>query len=337
MAGFNAWTGYTDDDSQWWQFPGGDEEAPPAPPQYEVPSWAAGLPPEMLQYIRKFAGQSLQEPSEYGIASQSLQDLLGYQPNQFQFPMADIQRALEAQQGLQLEQYQKQIRPMLASQGQLDSSYYTNLIDNYLKGQQAQTYGNTADLLTRQAQQNYDLSKWLPQFKANVAGQLPGIGTQRANIQQLNLTTPFQTYIPAFGNVYNQGLELGDRQYGAANQQWLQAMKQYEGDQAQQAAMISSIGQVLGAGAGFALGGPGGAALGSSLGGGASTLFGGSGGGMDFGSALNFAYPQDQWAGLKEILAQQNNRGGGLNDLSSLFNQQTRYNPLTGAMNGGYF
>lgn len=313
----------------------GDDSQPPQAPMYELPSWAAGLPEEQLKYIRQFAGQGgLQMPSEYGISSQALQGMLGYQPQQFQFPMEAIQQALDAQQAQQLQQYQEQIRPVLARQGQLDSSSYTNLLDRYLQGQQTSRLGNTANLLTQQAQQNFDLSKWLPQFQSGVAGQLAGVGGQKANVNQLNLTTPFQTYIPATANVYGQGLQLGDREFGAKNTQWLQAMKQYDQDQANQAAMISSIGQLLGAGAGFAVGGPGGAAIGSSLGGAGSTLFGGSGGGMDFGSALSFAYPQQNTIDLNALFKGYNMNSIPGADMSSLYNSNWG-NPyaLTGALN----
>jgi len=328
-----------DDDKQSGEFWGMDSQdgggAPP-PPGYELPAWAAGLPEEQLKYIRQLAGQGgLQMPSEYGISSQALQNMLGYQPQQFQFPMEAIQKALDAQQSMQLQQYQDQIRPTLARQGQLDSTYYTNLLDKYLQGQQTSRLGNTANLLTQQATQNYDLSKWLPQFQTGVAGQLAGIGGQKANINQLNLTTPFSTYIPAFGNVYNQGLQLGDREFGAKNTQWLQALEQYNKDQANQAAMISSLGQILGAGAGFAVGGPGGAVLGSSLGGTASTLFGGSGGGTDFGTALQYAYPQQQQPiDLSSLFKGYNLNSMPSVDTSSLYNYNWG-NPyaLTGALN----
>ena len=320
----------------------GDENNPPAPPQYELPSWAQGLPEEQLKYIRQIAGQGgLQMPQEYGISSQALQNMLGYQPQQFQFPMEAIQQALDAQQAQQLQQYQNQIRPVLAQQGQLDSTYYANLLDRYLQGQQTSRLGNTANLLTSQAQQNYDLSKWLPTFQSGVAGQLAGVGGQKANVNQLNLTTPFQTYIPAFANVYGQGLQLGDREFGAKNTAWLQALDQYNQDQANQAAGISSIGQLLGAGAGALFAAPtgglsmgAGALLGSSLGGTASTLFGGSGGGTDFGTALNYAYPQQQQPiDLSKLFTGWNLNFGPQADMSSLYNSNWG-NPyaLTGAI-----
>ena len=313
-------------------FGGGEEDEPPPPPKYELPDWAQGLPEEQLALIRKYIGSSLQQPAAYGQAGDVYNRLLNYQPSQFQFPMAEIQKALEAQQGLQFEQYQKQIRPVLANQGQLDSTYYANLLDNYLKGQQAQTYGTTADLLTQQGLTNLDILKWLPSFQAGVAGQLQGLGSAQTGINQFNLGIPL-TGQSALSGVYGQGLQLGDRNKAAADQAWTQILKQYEADQAQQAALISSLGQILGAGAGtlFALPTGGlsvgaGAMLGSSLGGSASTLFGGSGGGTDLGSALNYAYPQDQWAELDKILEKYNTQGGGM-DLSSIFNQNTQFNP----------
>lgn len=422
-----------DDDKQSGQFWGlggnnGDDGGPPAPPQYELPAWAQGLPEEQLKYIRQYLGTQLQEPSEYGMASNTLQgllnyspqlsylqmpseydtvgqgfgNLLNYQPSQFQFPMEEIQRALDAQQAMQLQQYQNQIRPVLAKQGQLDSSYYTNLLDKYLQGQQTSRLGNTANLLTQQATQNYDLSKWLPQLKTSALSGLSALGGARTGINQYNATlnNNLQTYLPqlrsstattlanlgglrsgiqeynlgiplkgqsAFGDVYGEGINLANNQYNVANNQWQQAMKQYENDQAQNAAKISSMGQLGGGALGALIAGAlaiptgglslaalpailgaagGGYSLGSSLGGTASTLFGGSGGGTDFASAYNAAYPQQynfpqqQPIDLSSIF-----KNFGMNqspqiDLSSIYNpnwnsynMNTPYYQMRGALN----
>lgn len=282
----------------------GKKESQPTIPSYS----RAEIPADLLSYIKSGVGRTLPEPSEYGISSQALQDLLGYMPqlqqltepaeygraglgleellgytpDQFQYPMNEIQQALAAQQALQMEQYQKQLRPVMAQQGQLDSTYYANMISDYLKGQQAQTYGTTADLLTNQAMQNYDLSKWLPQFKSGilgemgnlgqlrqgtqqynvdlanqlatwlpgfrsgVAGQLAGIGGQRADIGQLNLNYPYQTYIPAYQQAYGTSVNEGNLQYQSAMNQYNAAMQEYEQKQAERAAKSELISRFAG-------------------------------------------------------------------------------------------
>jgi len=274
----------------------------PKAPEFQLPEWAKGLPEETINLIRQGIGQQATTPPEYDIASQSLQsllgynptpqivgipedyatarqgftDLAGYQPDQFALPMDEIQQALAAQQAIQLEQYQKQIRPMLAQQGQLDSSYYTNLLGDYMKNQQAQTYGTTADLLTQQAQQNAQIQQWLPQFQSGVygslanlgtqqsgidqynaaiqnqfaqftpqlqsqvAGQLAGIGGQRTALDQFNLQLPYQTYIPAMQNQYGQGLQQGNAMTNQANLGYQADMQQYQQQQQQMQGLINS-------------------------------------------------------------------------------------------------
>jgi hypothetical protein len=231
---------------------GGGDEAPTVP-SYQLPSWAESLPPEIKQYIMQGVGQTVSMPTEYGISSDALQKLLGYTPEQFQYPMADIQKALEAQQGLQYEQYLKQIRPTMAQQGQLDSTYYANMISDYLKNQQAQGLTNTANLLTNQATQNYNLSTWLPQFQSGVAGQLAGIGGQKAQIDQYNLQYPYQTYIPALTSLYGQGVNQGNAQYQSAMNQYNAAMQDWQNQQNQAGAQAGSIGSLSGMGLALAL------------------------------------------------------------------------------------
>lgn len=238
-----------------------------------------GLVSQRLQNLLGFQPSITQitTPQEYGIASQALQDILGLQPEEFQFPMADIQKALEAQQAVQLEDYLKQIRPVLAQQGQLDSSYYTNLLGDYIQRQQAQTYGTTADLLTQQALQNLQLQQYFPQLRSGVAGQLAGLGGQQADIQRLNaqlqyllpeyqsgilnqlqgvggaragiqefnLQYPYSTYIPALAQGYNLQKALQDQSFqqalGAYGQEmgvYNQAKQSYD----QMRALLASVG-----------------------------------------------------------------------------------------------
>lgn len=274
---------------------GGDDEAP-NPPQYQMPEWASGLPPEILNYIRQGVGKQVTEPSEYGISSQALQQMLQYQPSQFAYPMEDIQKALDAQQSLQMQDYLEQIRPIMANQGQLDSSSYTNLVSDFLRGQQTQRYGTVADLLTNQANQNYQLNTWLPQYRASVAQALQGVGGARQGVQQYNMEYPYQTYIPALNTMYGQGFNLGDRQYQSLQAQYQKDLQDFQTKASQKSGMLGSLGTLGGAGIGFLVGGPAGAMLGASLGGAASPLWGGSTGssGVDLGSAMNYAFPQTQ-------------------------------------------
>ena len=254
---------------------GGEEPTAPSF-QSQIPDWAKNLPPEILQYIRQGVGQQLQEPSEYGISSQALQNMLQYQPSQFQFPMGDIQAALAAQQAQQFADYEKQITPILAGQGQLDSTYYANLISDYLRGQQTQRLGTTADLLTQQAQQNYNLQQWLPQFQAGVAGQLGGIGQQRQGVGQFNMTYPYQTYIPALQQMYGTGLQQAGQQYQSALVPYQQQLQNYQQSQQQQQALMQALGGLaMGAGTG-ALGGAAGL-YGTGVGAGKGALLGLSG------------------------------------------------------------
>jgi len=307
----------------------------PEAPEYQLPAWAEGLPTETLDLIRQGYGKQVSTPQEYDLASQALQGLLGheptpttigmpedyatarqgftelagYQPDQFKLPMEEIQQALSAQQAIQMEQYQKQIRPMLAQQGQLDSTYYTNLIGDYMKGQQAQTYGTTADLLTQQAQQNAQTQQWLPQFQSGVygslanlgtqqssidqynagiqnqfaqftpqlqsqvAGQLSGLGGQRTALDQFNLTVPYQTYIPALQQQYSQGLEEGGQRTAQANVGFQADLQEYQRQQAQRQQLIQSG---VGLGMGALTGGLSGAAglFGSQVGAGGGALMG---------------------------------------------------------------
>lgn len=280
------------------------KEDPPAVPTYDqsFPSWAKGLPQEQISMYNQFASNPIPMPAGYGQASDIYNKLANYTPANFQYPMAEIQKALQAQQDLQFQQYQKQINPTLASQGQLDSTYHTNLLSDYLKSQQAQNYGTTANLLTNQATQNYDLSKWLPTLQGTAASGLQNVGTAQANLQNINANR-LPTAAAGLGNVFGEGINLGDKEYNSAMQQYKVAMDQYNQNQANNSAGIGSMFGLGGAGVGalasiglapFTGGAslammPALAGLGSSLGSTAAPLFGGTsspGAGSSLGSSL---------------------------------------------------
>lgn len=313
----------------WLERGGGDGGGdPPAVPTYDqsLPSWAKSLPQDQIALIKQYLSTPLQQPAQYGQASDIYSKLANYQPQQFQYPMEAIQKALQAQQDQQYQQYQKQINPILASQGQLDSSYRTNLNSDFLRGQQAQSLGNTAQLLTNQASQNYDLSKWLPQLQGTAAQGLQSVGGAQNSINAYNQQLPLQGQ-QAFGNIFGQGLQLGDREYGSAQNQYQAALDQYNQKQQAHSGMLGALGTLGGAGLGALFAAPtgglsmlGGAALGGFGGGTASTLFGGSGSSISPGTAFGIAQgPLD----LSKLF----NMGGGMsgfpntNDMaSSLYN-----------------
>lgn len=238
-------------------FGGGDQETPEAP-AFQLPQWAQGLPPEILNLIRGQVGQQLPVPQEFGMARQTLQDLLALQPQQFQLPIEQIQQALAAQQALQMQQYQQQIRPALAGAGQLDSTYHANLLGQFLQGQQAQTYGTTADLLTQQALQNLQLQQYFPQMRAGVAGQLAGLGGQQAGIGQFNLQLPFQTTIPALQQMYGMGLGQAGQQFQAGLVPYQAQLQQQQQQQAQQQQLMQGLGSLAMSGLSGGLGAIGG-------------------------------------------------------------------------------
>lgn len=248
----------------------------PDAPQFQMPSWAQGLPEEMLQYIRQGVGQQLQQPQEYDIASQQLQQLLGQQQSQFQLPIEAIQKALAAQQQQQYRDWSEQINPILANQGQLDSSYHANLVGRYLQDQQTASLGNTANLLTQQAQENLNTQRWYPQMQAGLAGQLAGVGSQKSDVSRFNITSPYQTYIPAMSGAYGQGMNLAQNQYNAALVPYQQHLQEYNQDKASEAQFWQQLGGAATAAATGGLGGSMGM-YGSGIGGGQGALMGLSG------------------------------------------------------------
>lgn len=201
-------------------FGSGESPERPPVPQYQLPEWARGLPPEILQVIRRGIGAQvptpaeygissqvlqsllqpqigrLAEPAEYGLVSRGLQELAGLQPEQFQLPIEDILGAQQAQQAIQQQNWLQQIRPQLAAAGQLDSTYEANLLADYLQQQQAQQLGLGAQLRTQQALENLATQRWLPGFQAGALGQLGALGAQRAAIPQYNIE--LQKWLPAF-------------------------------------------------------------------------------------------------------------------------------------------
>lgn len=208
---------------------GGDEDAPVAP-SYTLPDWAQNIPTDVLNYLNQAGSTTLSYPSEYSTVADTLNQLLNYQTTDFAYPMTDIQSALASQQALQLEDYQKQIRANLAKQGQLDSTYYTDLLSNYLKNQQSQSLTNTANLLTNQAEQNYNLQTWLPQFKTSVAQALQNLGTSKSGIDTSNLSNLYSV-ANALNSLYGTGLNQANSEYTAALNAYQQQLDEYNQNQ----------------------------------------------------------------------------------------------------------
>jgi len=147
-------------------------------------------------------------PREYGIASQTYQDLLGGPQGE---GIKQEQKAALAQlQGLQYEDYLKQIRPQAAQQGWLDSTYYTNLISDFMKKQ-----GVVASM------ERSDLSKWLMGQRANVAGGLGNLGSQMANLSQYNTQGQYGQQMGQYGQDYSARemlkKQLAEQLYGLVN------------------------------------------------------------------------------------------------------------------------
>ena len=86
----------------------------PSAPAFQLPGFAQGLPEEQLALIRAQVGKQVAIPQEFEIASETLQGLLGTQPDQFQFPLEAIQEALDAPQAQQLQRFEEKVNTLLA-------------------------------------------------------------------------------------------------------------------------------------------------------------------------------------------------------------------------------
>jgi len=237
---------------------GGGGDAPEAP-EFVLPEAIQGVDQETLDLIRSQIGREAATPAEFDISSQALQDLLGYQfdDTAFQLPIDQIQEALSAQQAIQKEQFLQELRPIVAAQGQLDSTGYTNRIADYIQGQQAQSLGSRADLLTQQSLQELSrqqqLNQFIPQFQAGIAQQRAGVGQQRVGLDQFNLQLPFQTTIPALQQQYQIGLGQAGQETSQRNLQFQADREDYLNRQEQINSLISGAGGLaLAAGTGGA-------------------------------------------------------------------------------------
>jgi len=221
---------------------GGDDDEPQAAP-FVLPGFAQGLPEEQLALIRSQIGKTVAAPGEFDIASQSLQGLLGISPDQFQFPLEAINQALDAQQAQQLQRFEENVNPLLAQRGQLDSTTRENQLGRFLSDQGTSRLGTTADLLTQQAQQNFQLAQFLPQFQSQIAGQLGGLGGQRVALDQFNFQIP-QQQANALGGVFNQGIDLGQRRINQSNLQFQADLQARLAQQQQQSQLFQSLGSL---------------------------------------------------------------------------------------------
>lgn len=126
------------------------------------------------------------------------------------------------------------------------------------------------------------------QLGFDIGSFLSNQGNERAQYslnQRLGID-PYSMLNPYANTGANQSQAQGNFDW---NQQMAQAQADYQNqmqDYQSKGAGISSIGSILGGGAGFLMGGPGGAALGASLGGTASSLFGGSQSPISMGDAM---------------------------------------------------
>jgi len=124
---------------------------------YDYPSPSAVQWPTWMEQVR----QGTMNPAEYGLASNKFQSLMGTDPTE------QIMAGLNAQQDIDRQKYEKYINPLMASQGQYDSTYRANMLGDYLAQQQSTALG-----------QRGQLAQWVPEFQAGLAGQLGNLGSQ---------------------------------------------------------------------------------------------------------------------------------------------------------------
>jgi len=127
----------------------------PSPSAIEWPTW-------MEQ-----ARQTGMNPAEYGLASNKFQSLMGTDPTE------QIMAGLTAQQDIDRQKYEKYINPLMASQGQYDSTYRANMLGDYLSQQQATALG-----------QRGQLAQWVPEFQSGLATSLGNLGSQISSSNQ---------------------------------------------------------------------------------------------------------------------------------------------------------
>jgi len=127
----------------------------PSPSAIEWPTW-------MEQ-----ARQTGMNPAEYGLASNKFQSLMGTDPTE------QIMAGLTAQQDIDRQKYEKYINPLMASQGQYDSTYRANMLGDYLSQQQATALG-----------QRGQLAQWVPEFQSSLATSLGNLGSQISSSNQ---------------------------------------------------------------------------------------------------------------------------------------------------------
>jgi len=227
-----------------------------SPERPAVPSWQPtpgleGLPAEIRALIQQGVGAQVPEPAEYGVTSEALQRMLQLQPEQFQLPIEDLLQAQQAQQAIQQQDWLKQIRPGMAAQGQLESTYMTDLLGDFIRRQQVESLGMGSQLRMQEALENLTTQRWLPEYQAGVAGQLGALGGQRAQLGLQNIQLPFQTTVPAFQQLYGTGLSEAQQrmqQQMAGYQQEMDVYNQQKQSYDQMRAMLwqGGLGAVTG-------------------------------------------------------------------------------------------
>jgi hypothetical protein len=160
------------------------------------------------------------------------------------------------------------------------------LLSDYLQRQNASYLGNYANTLTNEANYNSDLQKWLSNLQLSAAGQLGNLGTSRLQANQWNTMLPYESYIPAYENLYNNMSSAAGSQNQYNQLAYQQAMQDYSGNQT--GGLTGGLmGALGGAGTGFSVGGPWGALIGALAGGASGALSQQGAGGNILGSGLN--------------------------------------------------
>jgi len=287
-----------------------------------------------------YQNASVAAPSQWETATDLYNQLANYQMSDYAYPVEDLTAAIKAQQDLAQQDYLKSMKSTLGAQGQLDSSYFTNLLSDYTKEQQSDYLSQYANILSANADRNYSAQQLVSGLKSTAASGLSGLGSLYNNLDLTNLMLPLNTYGAGMTDLYGLGTSESNRQYSAAMQQYEKDLQEYNDEQANKGNMIGSLGTLAGMAAGTFLFPGIGTALGGSLGGTASSLFGGSAAsGSSLGSLLGGAGStgtSDISSLLKYLNSSQGVSATPSADLSSIYRSNFQMPSLSSRYNASY-
>jgi len=287
----------------------------------------------------QYQNASVSTPSQWNTANDLYNQLANYQMSDYAYPVEDLTAAIKAQQAIASEDYIKSIKSNLASQGQLDSSYYTNLLSDYTQQQQSDYLNQYASILSANADRNYSAQQLLANLKSTAASGLSNLGSLYSNLDLTNLALPLETYGAGLTSLYGLGTSESNRQYSAAMAQYEKDLQEYNDKQSSLGNMIGSLGTLGGAAVGTWLLPGVGTALGSSLGGSLSSLAGGTASsGSSLGSLLGSSNSSST-SDLSSLLRYLNSSTGMTTpaaDTSSLYSTYSRIPSLSNRYSTSY-